>query len=63
MVKLPAVGFIQEMYCMFMISFRDSLFRSYLKERPPVSHLWWYLSGTQTLRRQEAMSTRVGWVT
>ena len=30
MVKLPAVGFIQETYWTFMTSFRDSLFRSYL---------------------------------
>lgn len=32
MVKLPAVGFMQETYCTFLTSFRDSLFRSYLEQ-------------------------------
>lgn len=36
MVKLPEVGFIQETYCTFMISLRDSLFRSYLEQSETV---------------------------
>lgn len=30
MVKLPAVGFMQDTYCTLLISFRDSLLLSYL---------------------------------
>ena len=40
MVKLPAVGFIQETYWTFMTSFRDSLFRSYLEQSEAAGERW-----------------------
>ena len=38
MVKLPAVGFMHDTYCTFVISFSDSLVLSYLWEKQKQRH-------------------------
>ena len=53
MVKLPAVGFMHDTYCTFVISFSDSLVLSYLWEKQKQRH------GDHSLRATAAASPLV----